>query len=90
VGSEGCDGRITLAPANLEGAIIMAHAITLNDYAAPAATSLFARIARAISDYRIFRETLNELEALNDRELADVGITRYNVAAVARSAAYGA
>ena len=68
----------------------MAHAITLNDYAAPAATGLFARISRAISDYRVFRETLNELEALNDRELADVGITRYNVAAVARSAAYGA
>ena len=63
----------------------MAHAITLNDYAAPA--GLIARVRKAAAAYRAFVATRNELEALNDRELADVGIARGNIGAVARDAA---
>jgi uncharacterized protein YjiS (DUF1127 family) len=65
----------------------MAHAITLNDYAAPAA-GLLARIREAIAAHRAYVETRNELESLNDRELADVGIARANIRAVARDAAH--
>ena len=64
----------------------MARAITLKDNAAPFA-GLIARIRNAISAYLAFAETRNELEALNDRELADVGIARGNIGAVARNAA---
>ena len=68
----------------------MAHVISLNDYAAPATSGLFARIARAFADYRVYAETRNELEALSDRELADLGISRLNITTIARDAAYGA
>ena len=48
---------------------------TLNDYAAPTA-GLFARLRQAFSTYRAYVETRDELEALSDRELADLGISR--------------
>ena len=59
--------------------------ITLNDYAAPS-TGIFARLSRAFADYRAFVETRNELEALSDRELADLGIARFAINDVARDA----
>ena len=64
----------------------MAHAITLNDYAAPA-NGLFARLRQAIADYRVYVATRNELEALSDHELADIDVTRANIADIAREAA---
>lgn len=60
-------------------------AITLNDYAVPS-TGILARLRRAFADYRAFLETRNELEALNDRELADLGIARFAIDDVAREA----
>ena len=59
--------------------------ITLNDYAAPGA-GIFARLSRAFADYRAFFATRNELEALSDRELADLGIARFAINDVARDA----
>ena len=41
------------------------------------------------AQYRVYRRTLEELEALTDRDLADLGISRHDVADVARAAAYG-
>ncbi|MEP3347877.1 MAG: DUF1127 domain-containing protein [Litoreibacter sp.] len=38
---------------------------------------------------RVFRETLNELQALSGRELADLGMSRGSIKAVAYEAAYG-
>ena len=38
---------------------------------------------------RRYRETLNELQALSDRDLADLGIYRGNVPRIAYMAAYG-
>jgi len=60
-------------------------AITLNDYTVPS-TGFFARIARAFADYRAFLETRAELDALSDRELADLGIARFAIDDVAREA----
>ena len=38
---------------------------------------------------RVYNQTLRELYALTDRELADLGIHRSNIAQIAREAAYG-
>lgn len=47
--------------------------------------SLRARYAQ----YKIFRSTLNELQGLSGRELADIGLSRSEVTRVAYEAAYG-
>lgn len=49
----------------------------------------FARLGGAIADYRLYRRTLAELEGLSNRELRDLGISRYSVRQVARGAVYG-
>jgi uncharacterized protein YjiS (DUF1127 family) len=85
VGSERCDGRIPFAPANAGRNMTMV-AITLNDYAAAPSTGVFARLLRAFADYRAFVETRSELRALNDRELADLGIARFAIDDIARDA----
>lgn len=51
--------------------------------------SLFARIGAAIADYRKYRETLDELNAMTDRELLDLNLSRHAIRAVAREAVYG-
>jgi uncharacterized protein YjiS (DUF1127 family) len=79
-------GASLLRRPTLEGTKIMAHAITLNDYAAPT-EGFFARIRKALAGYRAFVETRAELGALSDRELADLGIARLNIDTVARQAA---
>ena len=37
----------------------------------------------------VYMQTVRELDALTDRELADLGISRLEVPALAREAAYG-
>jgi uncharacterized protein YjiS (DUF1127 family) len=37
----------------------------------------------------VYNQTVRELLILSDRELADLGISRYDIPAVAREAAYG-
>ncbi|MCB2109840.1 MAG: DUF1127 domain-containing protein [Defluviimonas sp.] len=39
---------------------------------------------------RVYRQTLNELSALSDRDLADLGMHRSLIPGIAREAAYGA
>ena len=48
-------------------------------------TNLADRWAR----YTTYRNTLNELSALTDRELADLGIARGSIQGIATFAAYG-
>lgn len=55
------------------------------------------RFARLISDlasrwarYTVYRDTLRELRALGDRDLADLGLHRAMIRRVAYEAAYGA
>ncbi|RLJ59071.1 uncharacterized protein DUF1127 [Litoreibacter meonggei] len=38
---------------------------------------------------RLYRETLDELQALSSRELADLGMSRANLKSIAHEAAYG-
>ncbi|MEM1237674.1 MAG: DUF1127 domain-containing protein [Pseudomonadota bacterium] len=59
-------------------------------------SDLFGRIGATVSEardawarYSMYRSTLNELMDLSDRELADLGVSRFNITAVAHEAAYG-
>lgn len=68
----------------------MAHATYLNDYASYAdRPSLLARLRKSLADHRAYLATYNELDALSDRELADIGLSRLNVRDVARETVYG-
>jgi uncharacterized protein YjiS (DUF1127 family) len=42
-------------------------------------------IISKIRSYLLYRETLNELSRLSDRELEDVGLRRYDIPSVART-----
>lgn len=48
-----------------------------------------SQISDAMKARRIYRATLAELSVLSDRELADLGITRASIGAIALEAAYG-
>jgi uncharacterized protein YjiS (DUF1127 family) len=43
----------------------------------------------AIHQRRLYLQTVAQLNALTDRELADLGISRLSIADIAREAAYG-
>ncbi|GEO17793.1 DUF1127 domain-containing protein [Microvirga aerophila] len=44
-------------------------------------------ILSKIRAYALYRETVRELSQLSDRELDDLGISRFHIASVARQAA---
>jgi uncharacterized protein YjiS (DUF1127 family) len=46
-------------------------------------------LSERLARHRLYRQTLNELSALSDRELADLGLHRAQIADVAADAAYG-
>jgi uncharacterized protein YjiS (DUF1127 family) len=46
-------------------------------------------VLTAIAQRRTYLRTVAELNALTDRELADLGISRLGIAEIAREAAYG-
>jgi uncharacterized protein YjiS (DUF1127 family) len=46
-------------------------------------------VVTALQQRRIYAQTVAELNALTDRELADLGIARIAIADIARQAAYG-
>ncbi len=55
------------------------------------------RIQSALADLRehrtrraLYRRTVNELEVLSDRDLADLGISRFSISDLARKHAFGA
>ena len=50
---------------------------------------LVARIGDARRRYSVYRQTITELKALNDRDLADLGIARSSINTIATEAAYG-
>lgn len=71
----------------------MAHAITLNHYADHVdhaeQQGFVARIRRSLADYRAYRATVNELQALDARGLADLGLSRGDIRDTARASVYG-
>ena len=44
-------------------------------------------MARSFSNWRKYRQTVNELSRMNERELRDLGIERSDIKSVARNAA---
>lgn len=58
---------------------------TLRDRFSAAAETASAKFAQ----YRTFRRTKSELNALTDRELSDLGISRSMITSIAMEAAYG-
>ncbi|MEN8889062.1 MAG: DUF1127 domain-containing protein [Celeribacter marinus] len=52
-------------------------------------TSFFAGLSERYARYNVYRETMNELSELSDRDLADLGLARSTIKSVAFEAAYG-
>ena len=52
-------------------------------------SGLIATIREAYQRHRIYRDTVSELNALTQRELDDMGITRSMITRLALEAAYG-
>ena len=46
-------------------------------------------VLTAINQRRVYTRTVAELNALTDRELTDLGISRLSIPEIAREAAYG-
>jgi uncharacterized protein YjiS (DUF1127 family) len=44
---------------------------------------LFSRFIRLVRTWWLYNESVRELTRLNDRELADIGVNRSDIAAVA-------
>lgn len=55
-----------------------------------AGEGFIARLRKSYDDYRLYRATVNELSQLSDRDLADLGISRYDIVAIGRESVYGA
>jgi uncharacterized protein YjiS (DUF1127 family) len=53
-------------------------------------SGLLAQVKASFARRAVFTQTLRELNALSDRELADLGIARADITTIAREAAYGA
>jgi uncharacterized protein YjiS (DUF1127 family) len=49
---------------------------------------MIAHIVRFIREWKRYNQSLNELNRLGDRELADIGISRSDIARVAWNAAH--
>lgn len=49
--------------------------------------ALVARLAQRWAAYQTYRRTLFELETLTDRELNDIGLSRWDIRRVARESA---
>ncbi len=66
----------------------MAQTLTLNDYSTASTQSgLFSRLREKVVGYRKYLAIQEELQLLSDRELADIGISRFNIPDIARDAA---
>ncbi|MBU3259354.1 MULTISPECIES: DUF1127 domain-containing protein [Roseovarius] len=70
--------------------------MTFANYTRATETGLGLEISAALhhlmqrfSDYRIYRATLNELQNLDDRSLADLGLHRSGLRSAALEAVYG-
>lgn len=52
------------------------------------ALGFFGGLARSYGQYRVYKNTLSELQGLSNRELADLGLGRSMLRSVAYKAAY--
>lgn len=51
--------------------------------------AFFAGLREARQRYRVYRQTLRELNMLSDRDLSDIGLHRSSIDSIAIEAAYG-
>ncbi|MEZ5686065.1 MAG: DUF1127 domain-containing protein [Paracoccaceae bacterium] len=51
--------------------------------------ALFAGLTEALARRKVYRQTLRDLKALSNRQLADMGLHRSMITRVAQEAAYG-
>ncbi|WP_170758751.1 DUF1127 domain-containing protein [Ruegeria lacuscaerulensis] len=66
---------------------VAAHQTALKGAPATGLTSLFEAAKTRFTRYRIYRQTVNELSELSNRELADLGLHRSMIRRVALQAA---
>ncbi|MGR3571912.1 DUF1127 domain-containing protein [Brevirhabdus sp.] len=66
----------------------MAYIQTLRPTLKDSLSVRIGRIAENFKRYRLYRRTVNELEALSGRDLADMGISRGSIHSIAYEAAY--
>ncbi len=52
-------------------------------------SALASGFGKRVSDYRLYRRTLFELQAMNSRELADLGLHASDLTEIAHAAVYG-
>ncbi len=48
-----------------------------------------ARLRKSWADWREYRRTLDELEQLTDRDLQDLGLSRFSIKQIAYESVYG-
>lgn len=68
----------------------MAYAISLGAGARDVEQPALDRLLQSYTDRREYLSTRRQLDALSDRQLADIGLSRANVEEVSRAAVYGA
>ncbi len=69
----------------------MAYANT-NVFSASTSTpswGIIARLAEGFANRRLYKQTVRELNKLSSRELADLGLSRAGIPAIARESVYG-
>lgn len=54
-----------------------------------ASNGLLARFQKAWADYKLYSRTVAELQLLSNRELQDLGLSRFAIRQVARDSVYG-
>lgn len=52
-------------------------------------STVFSNIVTSYNRYRIYKQTVKELSAMTDRDLRDIGLSRYEIEDLAYEAAYG-
>lgn len=67
---------------------MMAHAAAF--HTAPVDAGLFGALRTRVQAYLLYRETVTQLRALSDRDLADLAIDPSDLVATAQRAVYGA
>jgi len=68
----------------------MANTMTYELNSTAVGNGFVERARKAWTDYRLYRRTLGELQALNERELRDLGLSRLSIRDVAYESVYGA
>ncbi|WP_170409404.1 DUF1127 domain-containing protein [Ruegeria atlantica] len=66
---------------------VAAHNTTLKGAPATGLASLFEAAKTRFTQYRVYRQTVNELSDLSNRELADLGLHRSMIRRMAQQAA---